>query len=296
MMGLCVGIAVDIVSEAHPPQPQFRPMPRSDQPRTTPPAAPTNRRGGRRPTTRPEASNIGLVRLQRQTVASMTLDAIRDGILHGQYTEGEPLRQDALADELGVSRIPIREALRQLETEGLVTFNPHRGAIVSSLSLEEIEEVFDLRASIESDLLRRAIPHLTTHQLDQADEVLDRYSVALRTGDVAKWGVLNWQFHASLYAPAARPVTMNIVQRLHQQSDRYLRMQLALTHGETRATEEHRAIAAAARAHDTKRACQLVRDHIAGAGRSLLAFLRERRDEDMNGRASTRARAARGEE
>ena len=296
MMGLCVGIAVDIVSEAHPSQPQFRPMPRSDQPRTTPPATPTDRRGGRRPTPRPAASNIGLVRLQRQTVASMTLDAIRDGILHGQYTEGEPLRQDALADELGVSRIPIREALRQLETEGLVTFNPHRGAIVSSLSLEEIEEVFDLRASIESDLLRRAIPHLTTHQLDQADEVLDRYAVALRTGDVAKWGVLNWQFHASLYAPAARPVTMNIVQRLHQQSDRYLRMQLALTHGETRANDEHRAIAAAARAHDTKRACQLVRDHIAGAGRSLLAFLRERRDEDMNGRASTRARAARGEE
>ena len=296
MMGLCVGTAVDIVSEACLPQPKFRPMPRSDQPRTTPPATPTDRRGGRRATTRPEASNIGLVRLQRQTVASMTLDAIRDGILHGQYTEGEPLRQDALADELGVSRIPIREALRQLEAEGLVTFNPHRGAIVSSLSLEEIEEVFDLRASIESDLLRRAIPHLTAYQLDQADEVLDRYAVALRTGDVAKWGVLNWQFHASLYAPAARPVTMNIVQRLHQQSDRYLRMQLALTHGETRANEEHRAIAAAARAHDTKRACQLVRDHIAGAGRSLLAFLRERRDEDMNGRASTRARAARGEE
>ena len=271
-------------------------MPRSDQPRTLPAATPQSRRGDARPTTGPEASNIGLVRLQRQTVASMTLDAIRDGILHGHYAEGEPLRQDALADELGVSRIPIREALRQLETEGLVTFNPHRGAIVSTLSLEEIEEVFDLRASIESDLLRRAIPHLTTHQLDQADEVLERYAVALRTGEVAKWGVLNWQFHASLYAPAARPVTMNIVQRLHQQSDRYLRMQLALTHGETRANEEHRAIAAAARAHDTKRACQLVRDHIAGAGRSLLAFLRERREQDTNGRASTRARATRGEE
>ena len=271
-------------------------MPRSDQPRTLPAATPQSRRGGARPTTGPETSNIGLVRLQRQTVASMTLDAIRDGILHGHYAEGKPLRQDALADELGVSRIPIREALRQLETEGLVTFNPHRGAIVSTLSLEEIEEVFDLRASIESDLLRRAIPHLTTHQLDQADEVLERYAVALRTGEVAKWGVLNWQFHASLYAPAARPVTMNIVQRLHQQSDRYLRMQLALTHGETRANEEHRAIAAAARAHDTKRACQLVRDHIAGAGRSLLAFLRERREQDTNGRASTRARATRGEE
>src|SRR6478609_3394059 len=130
--------------------------------------------------------------IQRQPVASMTVEALRERILRGDYIEGEPLRQDALADELGVSRIPIREALRQLETEGLVTFNPHRGAIVSSLSLAEIEEVFELRATIEPDLLRRAMPHLTTYQLDQADEVLDRYAVALRTGDVSQWGELNW--------------------------------------------------------------------------------------------------------
>jgi DNA-binding GntR family transcriptional regulator len=218
----------------------------------------------------------------------MTLDAIRDGILHGNYAEGEPLRQDALADELGVSRIPIREALRQLEAEGLVTFSPHRGAIVSSLSLEEIEEVFELRASLEPDLLRRALPRLTTYQLDEADDVLDRYAEALRSGDVARWGELNWQFHSSLYAPASRPVTRAILQRLHQQSDRYLRMQLALTHGETRANDEHRAIAAAVRSGDTKLACQLMRDHILGASRSLLAFLGAPRDAEPPPRAATR--------
>ena len=266
-------------------------MPRSDQPRRPPSARSGNRRADSRAST--QAPNIGIVPLQRQTVASMTLDAIRDGILHGNYAEGEPLRQDALADDLGVSRIPIREALRQLEAEGLVTFTPHRGAIVSSLSLGEIEEVFELRTTIEPDLLRRALPRLTTYQLDQADEVLDRYAVALRTGDVSKWGELNWQFHASLYAPAERHVTMGIVQRLHQQSDRYLRMQLALTHGETRANEEHRAIAEAARARDAKLACQLVRDHIAGAGRSLLAFLKQQRDEDSKTQPPPRSRVAR---
>src|SRR5919198_1771827 len=96
--------------------------------------------------------------LRRQTLAGMTLEAVRERILSGVYPEGEPLRQDAIADELGVSRIPIREALRQLEAEGLVVFNPHRGAIVSSLSLDEIDEVFALRAEIESGLIRRAIP------------------------------------------------------------------------------------------------------------------------------------------
>ena len=94
----------------------------------------------------------------RQTIVSMTVDAVRERILRGIYPEGEPLRQDALAEELGASRIPVREALRRLEAEGLVTFNPHRGAVVSSLSLAEIEEIFEIRARIESDLLRRATP------------------------------------------------------------------------------------------------------------------------------------------
>src|ERR1043166_1378508 len=98
-----------------------------------------------------------VVPLQRQTVAGMTVEALRERILRGDYPEGEPLRQDALADELGVSRIPVREALRQLEAEGLVTFSPHRGAVVSVLSLEEIAELFELRAEIECDLVRRAI-------------------------------------------------------------------------------------------------------------------------------------------
>ena len=286
MKGLCGGKCVDIVSEPAPSQPTNWPMPRSDQPRTTDVARATARGAD----TRSNRSNIGVAPLQRQTVASMTLEAIRDGILHGNYAEGEPLRQDALADELGVSRIPIREALRQLEAEGLVTFSPHRGAIVSSLSLSEIEEVFELRSTIETDLLRRALPRLTIYQLDQADEVLDRYAVALRAADVAMWGELNWEFHSTLYAPAGRAVTMGIVHRLHQQSDRYLRMQLALTHGETRANEEHRAIAAAVRSGNAKQACLLMREHISGAGRSLLEFLGQRDVEPRKRPSRSRSR------
>jgi DNA-binding GntR family transcriptional regulator len=240
------------------------------------------------PPAAPRASTV--VPLQRQTVSQMTLEAVRERILRGAYPEGEPLRQDALAEELGVSRIPIREALRQLEAEGLVTFNPHRGAVVSSLSLAEIDEVFALRAEIESDLLRRAIPRLTADDLDRATEVLDRYERALRAGEVPAWGELNWQFHSSLYAPADRPVTMGIVQRLHQNADRYLRMQLALTHGESRANDEHRAIAAAARKHDVKRACTLLRDHILGAGRTLVTFIGESR-EGVSPRRRSEARA-----
>jgi DNA-binding GntR family transcriptional regulator len=222
-----------------------------------------------------------LLPLRRQTLAGMTLEAIRGRILSGAYPEGEPLRQDAIADELGVSRIPIREALRQLEAEGLVVFNPHRGAVVSSLSLDEIDEVFALRADIETGLLRRAIPSLDADHVARAAEILDRYEHALRVRDVIAYGELNWQFHSTLYDPAARPITLAVAQRLHQQADRYLRMQLALTHGESRANVEHRAILDAARRKDVRKATARLRDHILGAGRLLSDFLRDHREAQL---------------
>src|SRR6185503_6980396 len=167
--------------------------------------------------TTPRSSRV--VPIQRQTIASMTVEALRERILRGDYPDGEPLRQDALADELGVSRIPVREALRQLEAEGLVIFNPHRGAVVSSLSLDEIAELFELRAEIECDLLRRAIPLITDQQLERANEMLDEFEEALRAGEAARWGQLNWHFHAALYAPANRSFTMSVLQKLHHHSD-----------------------------------------------------------------------------
>lgn len=218
--------------------------------------------------------------INRKTVSHQTADALRERILRGMYPDDTPLRQDALATEFGVSRIPVREALRQLEAEGLVVFNPHRGAVVSSLSVDEIEELFELRAQIESDLIRRAIPRTTSEDIARAKDVLSAYETALRRGQISTWGELNWQFHSTLYAPADRQFTMSIIQRLHQQSDRYMRMQLALTHGESRASEEHRAILSAVREAEVKLASALMRQHILGAGRQLVTFLRIQRAKD----------------
>jgi DNA-binding GntR family transcriptional regulator len=215
--------------------------------------------------------------LRRQTLAGMTLDSIRDRILRGRFPEGEPLRQDAIAEELGVSRIPVREALRQLESEGLVTFNPHKGAVVSTLSLQEISELFELRAEIESDLLRRAVPLMTPKDDALARDILDSYEESLQSGEISLWGKFNWQFHSALYAPCNRQFTLGMVSKLHQHSDRYLRMQLALTHGESRAKQEHRAIATAARKRDVRKAGQLMREHILDAGKTLITFLEEHR-------------------
>jgi len=109
-------------------------------------------------------SSSGPRTIERQTVAAATTRALREKILSGEIGEGEQLRQDALAAEYGVSRIPLREALRQLEAEGLVSFYPHRGAVVSTLSLAEIEELFEIRALIEPDVLRSKVRRLPSLQ------------------------------------------------------------------------------------------------------------------------------------
>jgi DNA-binding GntR family transcriptional regulator len=208
----------------------------------------------------------------------MALEVLRERILRGEYAEGEQLRQDALAESLGVSRIPVREALRQLEAEGLVTFNPHYGAVVSSLSLEEIEELCQLRALLESELIRIAIPNLTDEDHERADAILVAYEAAFKRRDIAEWGALNWRFHSTLLSAANRPLTLNVLSTLHNQSDRYMRMQLALTHGQDRAIGEHQTIATAARAGESERAAELVHEHIMGAGHRLIEFLRVHRD------------------
>jgi DNA-binding GntR family transcriptional regulator len=221
---------------------------------------------------RPAAGGV-----QRKTVVDLAVEELRDRILRGRYPEGSPLRQDALASDLGVSRIPIREALRQLEVEGLVTFSPHAGAVVSSLSLDEIAELFELRAVLESDIMRKAVPNITEEVIERALTILDAYDAAFESGDVAEWGELNWEFHSTLLAAANRPRTLGILSMLHNQSDRYTRLQLSLTHGQSRASDEHKGIVRAAATGDREGAATQLREHIETAGHSLVDFLREHR-------------------
>ncbi len=211
--------------------------------------------------------------LPRQTLTDATTRAIRERILEGVLAAGEPLRQEALAAELGVSRIPLREALQRLEAEGLVALVPHRGAVVSDLPIADALELFELRALIESDLVRRATSVARSPDHAAARAAADRFRVALSQGDVASLGQANLEFHLALYRAASRPRTLEVFQRLHQQCDRLLRLQLTLTNGGDQAVREHDAIARAVQAGDADTAAQLTREHILGAGQRLVAAL-----------------------
>src|SRR5882724_8675652 len=113
--------------------------------------------------------------IPRQSLTSAVADKLREEIIRGAIPEGTQLRQDAIAMQYHVSRIPVREALRQLDAEGLITIVPNRGAIVPALSPTDIEELFTIRALLEPEVLKSSIPHLTQADFLQAETVLRKY-------------------------------------------------------------------------------------------------------------------------
>jgi len=138
-----------------------------------------------------------------RTTPSLVAEVLREAILRGVLKGGQPLPQDELAARFGLSRIPIREALRQLEGEGLVTVYPHRGAVVSELSGEELQEMCEIRIALETAAVRLAIPHLDGETLSRAEAILT--ATDRETDVVAHWSKNNWTFHSTLYMPAHRP-------------------------------------------------------------------------------------------
>ncbi|MGL6071651.1 GntR family transcriptional regulator [Craterilacuibacter sp.] len=212
-----------------------------------------------------------------ETPPSLTVvatEAIRQRILAGEWADGRQLRQEALSRELGMSRVPIREALRQLEAEGLVNIIENKGAVVAQLSLPEIVELLRVRVLLECDVLLEAIPRQTSADIMEAERLLARFELALRDKDISTWGILNAQFHLALYRAANRSQTMAIIEQLHNRTDRYTRMQILLTGFNERAHDEHTQLLAYCRQKDAISAAAFLRQHILNAEEALEAWYR----------------------
>ncbi len=216
--------------------------------------------------------------LGHSTRAEAATEELRRRILSGELVEGFQLKQDLIADEFGISRIPVREALVQLESEGLVKIVPHKGAVVSELSTAEIAELFHLRALIEPHLLRRSIPRLTRDDFERLDKILAEYGAELSARQPQRWGELNAELHEILLYRADRPKTLAIITGLLRQTDRYARVQLSINAASIeRAQAEHEELVALCRRGDAKHASSLLKKHIEHAGEALIAFIEQHR-------------------
>ncbi len=211
--------------------------------------------------------------IKHRTLSSAIVERLRQEILNGTHASGAQLRQDALAGTYGVSRIPVREALFQLEAEGLVQIVPHKGAIVTTLSPEEVNDVFDLRALLEPRLFRHSIRALTEENFVLLDEIQLKFSTAIRAKDLLAWGKLNAELHTALYARAQLPQTSSIVSGLLQKSDRYTRVQLSSPAAMKRAEREHAELIALCKKRKVDAACKLLSQHIETVRADLLRLL-----------------------
>ncbi len=214
--------------------------------------------------------------LKHRTISAAIVEQLREAVLGGAYESGAQLRQDALADAFGVSRIPVREALLQLEAEGLVQIVPHKGAMVTGLSKAEVDDVFALRVMLEVRLLRNSAPLLSAEDFADLDAIQHAFSDAIRRRDTSRWGALNAELHMALYRRASLPRTSTLVANLLTASERYTRIQLASKAAWQRAQAEHGALIDLCRRGETEKACALLSDHIATVHADLAAMLGQR--------------------
>lgn len=208
------------------------------------------------------------------TIAQSVAAEIRERILKREIAGGEPLRQEAIAKSFGASIIPVREALRQLEAEGLVELQSHRGAIATELTLGKALEWIHLRRLIETDLIGLAIDNITAEDINNAREILGKFDDALdHRREIDHWSAYNWELHSALYSPANRPETMKVLSSLHKKCDRYIRLQLLGGNHISRAEEEHHELIDLCAKGSKRAAKALMHQHIVGVEEDLIEQL-----------------------
>lgn len=204
------------------------------------------------------------------TLPGMITHSLREAILSGELGGGVQLKQEELASKFNVSMSALREALKSLEAEGLVKFFPNRGAVVSELSAEEAREIFDIRLYLELGALELAVPNLNESDFAAAEKVLQEVDAEM---DGKRWGALNWRFHEILYHAANRPKLLSLIQNMHNNVERYMRLYLSTLHYQEKSQEEHRALLAACAQKDTRAAQKLLRKHMTDAKKNLSRYL-----------------------
>jgi DNA-binding GntR family transcriptional regulator len=215
--------------------------------------------------------------LGRDTTAKIVAGRLRDEIQEGTLDPGTRLRQNEVAQRFGVSTTPVREAFAQLQAEGLVRIDPHRGAVVFHPSAEDLLEYYEIREVLESLAVTHAIPHLTPAVSKELGDLIDRMR---RTSDPRRWLRLNDEFHLKLYECAGRPHLISLIDNLRDASTPYIYMFVANRKPSDQANGEHQEILEACMRGDSKAAQRAIRHHLRHASTELAAQLGGTGDDD----------------
>ncbi|HEY8703725.1 MAG TPA: GntR family transcriptional regulator [Gaiellaceae bacterium] len=199
-----------------------------------------------------------------RTLAEKAYAALHEAIVSGALAPGQRLRIEELAGALGMSHLPIREAIRQLESRGLVQFTPHRGGRVTEISLEDLCELYEARLLIEPEIIARAAENFSDENAQTARTALSRHAEASKQGQMTEIWASHTAFHFALYDPCRSSWLLRLVTPLWESSQRY-RMTMPPLNSDMRRKEaqrEHEEMLAACEAHDGARAAIILHNHL----------------------------------
>lgn len=204
----------------------------------------------------------------------LVLDAIRGAIMNGTLQPRERLMEIQMAEELGVSRTPIREALRKLELEGFIVMVPRKGAYVSDLSFKDIADVFEIRAALEGLAAGLAAERITEEELESMERLLVEKQEAITQDDISKLVEVDTKFHELMYQSSRNVRLGSIISNLREQIQRFRLASLSYPGRNKLSLEEHKKIVEAIQARDYQLARQLATEHIENAENVLIECIK----------------------
>lgn len=194
-----------------------------------------------------------------KTREEFVADQVREAILRGDFKPGERLDEQTIAEQLSVSRTPVRAALRILAAESLVEVYPHRGAVVNELSPDELEEVYFIRGILEGTAARLAAPNMDAKRIAVLRDILEELDA---TTDTDQWLALNDRFHRTLYQAANRPRMLSVIEYVRNIATPYIRQFIDSPEHKQASRAEHRRILAACEKQDGRLAQEQVEQHM----------------------------------
>lgn len=205
----------------------------------------------------------------------LVLEAIREAIINGTLKPRERLMEIQLAEELGVSRTPVREALRKLELEGFIVMVPRKGAYVADLSFKDIADVFEIRAALEALAAGLAAERITDEELEEMERLLVEKAEAIAANDMEKLIEVDTKFHDAIYRASRNERLYAIINNLREQIQRFRTTSLAYPGRMKQSLDEHRGIVEALQARDIQLARNLAQEHIENAENSMLEAIKK---------------------
>jgi DNA-binding GntR family transcriptional regulator len=224
------------------------------------------------------------------TAQEAVLAELRRSILEGDLEPGAQILQDRIAEQLGVSRVPVREALKMLEGEGQVSYAPHRGYFVTELDATELMEVYEIRDILEAEAVRRALPFLGEDDFERMEAAVADMEAAENEGDIVGLTAANRRFHFALMDPCGMPRLIRIIRQLWDSTDPYRSVYFGHERHRKTVRQEHRAILKAVRKRDIEGLVRELTEHRRHAVESLRAILETRSSADPSSNEPVRRR------